>query len=471
MKKLSYSVIHSICTESGLCLAISIFAALSFLSVNTLKFDGKMLTADNGAKSRNSSDSAVSEIITVTEPVKIEFDDSEIIKEACKEYKEKVKKQEHKRQEDKKEEDKLQEDDKTVISDDTQSTTSATSAAGDDQTTVTTTLTSQITTTTTATREPEEQDGQFVSNGIQPFNYNDVSFIASDLNTLGDFVEKLSPSLISWDGSRYDESGRVKLSLESDLGSVVLDIKPLEAEFLETEQSGSVSGDELSKVSWFEQNSAAGCNISSVIWKNADFGITPIRNIRIGSSLAQLTDSFLCVNGGATTLYRASDVIKDQNKLNSILAAENLYTFVGGRVYSIGSYLDKYYNGREHSFRFEDCDYVVQYGCNSIMEHNYTTGSWIIEYAVKEDSVIGISFLNKSYYRTEPKTAISTNIPSSGSESGSLATTHAELSDIDESSGDEDLSSYDVLNEVGDTMCESDIAESNDCVVQSDKIA
>ena len=198
---------------------------------------------------------------------------------------------------------------------------------------------------------------------------------------------------------------------------------------------------------------------------------TPIRNIRIGSSLAQLTDSFLCVNGGATTLYRASDVIKDQNKLNSILAAENLYTFVGGRVYSIGSYLDKYYNGREHSFRFEDCDYVVQYGCNSIMEHNYTTGSWIIEYAVKEDSVIGISFLNKSYYRTEPKTAISTNIPSSGSESGSLATTHAELSDIDESSGDEDLSSYDVLNEVGDTMCESDIAESNDCVVQSDKIA
>jgi len=157
MKKLSYSVIHSICTESGLCLAISIFAALSFLSVNTLKFDGKMLTADNGAKSRNSSDSAVSEIITVTEPVKIEFDDSEIIKEACKEYKEKVKKQEHKRQEDKKEEDKLQEDDKTVISDDTQSTTSATSAAGDDQTTVTTTLTSQITTTTTATREPEKQ--------------------------------------------------------------------------------------------------------------------------------------------------------------------------------------------------------------------------------------------------------------------------------------------------------------------------
>ena len=64
------------------------------------------------------------------------------------------------------------------------------------------------------------------------------------------------------------------------------------------------------------------------------------------------------------------------------------------------------------------------------MEHNYTTGSWIIEYAVKEDSVVGISFMNKSYYKTEQKTAISTNIPSAGSEPDAVTTTRPENSEV-----------------------------------------
>ena len=71
------------------------------------------------------------------------------------------------------------------------------------------------------------------------------------------------------------------------------------------------------------------------------------------------------------------------------------------------------------------------------MDHNYTTGSWIIEYAVREDQVIGISFMNKSYYKNEQKTAISATISSSGTELAA-ATTHTEsFPPEDHSAGDE----------------------------------
>ena len=301
---------------------------------------------------------------------------------------------------------------------------------------------------------------------MQPFNYNDVSSIADDINTFGDFVDKLTPSLISWDGSEYNDNGCVRVILESVHGIVVLDVKPISGALSDDEQIGSISGNKITDWNWLGENRNAGCNISSVTWIDASFGIDPVRGIEIGSTLAKLTDTFLCVNGGATTLYRASDVIEDQNKLNSILAAENLYTFVGGRVYSIGSFLDKYYNGKEHTFRFEDCDYVVQYGCNSIIEHNYTTGSWIIEYAVKEDVVIGISFMNKSYYKNEQKTAISTNISSSGSESTMIITTHAESSETNDEISEEPEGNHsgeadkDTVSDVTESDTESVISDS-----------
>ena len=407
---------HTFCTVIGLCLALSMLTVLSIISIGNVKCGGRSLTADKGAKGYRQTDSSVTEI-TVTEPIEIGFDDSAQMKKVYKEYKKK------KRNHTKKHEN------KTAVSDDMQSTTSTTASRGDEQTTVTTTVTSQTSPTTAANREPEE-DTERVSNGKQPFNYNDVSSIADDLSTLGDFVGRLSPSSLVWNAEEGSDNGYVRITLESDLGSVVLDVKPVGGVPSDEEQSGRLNGDSISEWQWLNENTGAGCNISSVTWTSASFGIAPVRGIGIGSTLAQLTDSYLCVNGGATTLYRVTDVIEDQSKLNSILAAENLYTFVGGRVYSIGSYLDKYYNGREQSFRFDDCDYIVQYGCNSIMDHNYTTGSWVIEYAVKEDAVIGISFMNKSYYRTEQKTAVSTNISSSGSESGLVTTTRAESSEI-----------------------------------------
>lgn len=448
MKKPSQESRHSLCTSCGLCLAISMLTALSIVSLSSMRHGGRSLTADNGAKVYNPSDSAVTEI-TVAEPVELGFDDSEVVKRAYKEYKKNFDAKEKKKDK----------DEDTVIQEDTQSTTSATSSTGDEQTTVTTTVTSQTSSTTAANRDPEQSDTERVSNNMQPFNYNDVSSIADDLSTLGDFVDKLSPSSVSWDCSEFSDNGCIKVTLESNLGSVTLHVKPLTEDFSEIEQSGSINSDEIINFQWLDENRGAGCNISSVTWTDATFGIVPVRKIGIGATLAQLTDGYLCVNGGATTLYRASDVIKDQNKLNSILAAENLYTFVGGRVYSIGSYLDKYYNGKEHTFKFEDCDYIVQYGCNSIMEHNYTTGSWIIEYAVREDSVVGISFMNKSYYRTEQKTAVSTNISSSGSESGAVTTTHAESSETSDDISDEltnELSSEQSKEEHVDVFSEAE---------------
>ena len=79
------------------------------------------------------------------------------------------------------------------------------------------------------------------------------------------------------------------------------------------------------------------------------------------------------------------------------------------------------------------------------MEHNYTTGSWIIEYAVKEDTVTGISFLNKSYYKTEQKAAVSTDI-STGVESD-MITTRAESSESSQSRPDEATTYEETISE------------------------
>ena len=115
-------------------------------------------------------------------------------------------------------------------------------------------------------------------------------------------------------------------------------------------------------------------------------------------------DNFILTHEETDNLLQYPDEIKytveDEAKLNKLLVSENAYTFVGGRLYTVESYLEKYYGGDGSAYAFEDCDMVVQYGCNSIMEHNDTTGAWLMEYAIQNDVVVGISFLNKSYYRT-----------------------------------------------------------------------
>lgn len=421
MKHNNNSIKHLLCMTCGLCLAISVLTAMLVVSVlGRARSDGRSMTTDKSTMIYEYSDSSVTEI-TVNQPQEIKPDDFAKLQKAYKVCQKIVDKNEKSNKE----------NGKNVL-DEAQSTTSTTASVSDEHTTVTTTVTSQTSPTTAANRIPDDDETENVSNGKLPFNYNDVSSIAENMDTLGDFVDKIAPDQISWDASEYNDNECVKITLDSALGSAALFVKPMGDIPSGDSQSGSVSGNEISNWNWLNENRTAGCNISSVTWLDSNFGIPPVRNTGIGSTLAQLTDRYLCVNGGTTTLYKASDVIEDQNKLNAILGAENLYTFVGGRVYSIGSYLDKYYNGKEHTFRFEDCDYVVQYGCNSIMEHNYTTGSWIIEYAVKEDSVIGISFMNKSYYKSEQKTAISTNIPSSGSEPEAVTTTRPELTEESE---------------------------------------
>ena len=305
-------------------------------------------------------------------------------------------------------------------------TESTTASATSEQTTVTTTAA-----TTTASEAPQTTETQAepsVSNGKEPFCYNDVSSIASHLNTLGDFVEKLQPTSYRWDAFDYEKKGCISVSLTSDSGSVTLDVKPLNAGNAAYTIDGKTSGSEntgsITGWDWFAENKEAGCNIASITWKSSRFAIAPVRGIDVGSTLADVTDSYLCVNGGATTLYKASDVIDDQSKLNTLLAAENAYTFVGGRFYVIGSYLEKYYPFTPHAYAFSDCEYVVQYGCNSIMEHDYATGSWIMEYAIKDNAVAGITFLNKSYCKSETKTAVSTETSRSNA-AGSSQTTAA----------------------------------------------
>lgn len=438
MKHPDTSMKYVLCMTCGLCLAISVLTALFVGSfTGRVRSDVRSLTTDKGSMLSDHSDSSITELPVNKPPVNKpdEFKSNDLAKlqkayEVCQKIVDT--------------DNNTKREEGVNNSEDTQSTTSTTSSLGDENTTVTTTVPSQTVPTTSANRV-EDEETESVSNGKQPFNYNDVSSIADDMSTLGDFVDRLTPDQIIWDASEYGESECVKVTLESSHGSAVLFVKPKDDIFPGVEISGRVSGDEINSWEWLKENRSSGCNISSVIWLDSEFGISPVRDTGIGSTLAQLTDMYLCVNGGATTLYRASDVIEDQNKLNAILAAENLYTFVGGRVYSIGSYLDKYYNGKEHTFRFEDCDYIVQYSCNSIMEHNYTTGSWIIEYAVKEDTVVGIIFMNKSYYTTEQKTAISTNMPSSGSEPSAVTTTKREVS---EDASDEET------DEVSDELAE-----------------
>lgn len=409
-----------ICRTAGLCLAVSMMTALSsFALCGGGKCGGRTFTADNTAKLSGHSQPSFHEI-TVSEPAIHLSDDSEKNEKA---YEKLIREQ-------KKE--KKPAAAATDSAGETQSTTSTSAGEEPGTTASAATVSSQTAPSEVSSYESEEEEGAAVSNGMTPFNYNDVSSVASELNTMGNFAETIQPSSISWNAEQFAENGCVSVTMDSPHGTVVLDVKPLDAAVPESGVSGVVNGSDIADWDWLTANKDAGCNISTVLWKDADFAIPPVRGIAVGASLAGLTDSFLCVNGGANTLYKASDVIDDQTKLNAILAAENLYTFVGGRVYSIGSYLDKYHSysgGISYDLLFEDCDYVVQYGCNSIMEHNCTTGSWIIEYAVKEDKVICVCFMNKSYYNDEQKTAISTNISSSGSESEEVTTqtnTHTE---------------------------------------------
>ena len=425
------------CSAGGMCLALSMLTAMSVISITgrAASYAGRALTSETGAKVNNTSEFSVTEI-PINIPVETGFDHSGNLYRAYKKIVASQKAEESKEE--------------TVISsEDTLSTTSTTSQTENEQTTVTTTMTSRTSPTVVSESESESDEELKVSNGQKPFNYADVSSIASDMNTLGDFMDRLAPSSVSWNAEEYSEKGYVRITLDSVGGSVVLDVKPItsgtDPYSIDSQITGSISGDKIDGWQWFKDNRTAGCNIFSVTWTSSGFGIAPVRGISVGDTLASLTDHYLCVNGGATTLYKASDVISDQNKLNSILAAENLYTFVGGRVYSIGSYLEKYYSGKEQSFRFNDCDYIVQYGCNSIMEHNYTTGSWIIEYAVKEDTVTGISFLNKSYYKTEQKAAVSTDI-STGVESD-MITTRAESSESSQSRPDEATTYEETISE------------------------
>ncbi len=442
---------YTFCRAAGLCLSAAILAASSAVfAAGGFRPCGRLLTSDTGAKTHNASDSAVTEI-SVSMPVETGIADNGNLYRAYRKIVNSSKTQ------------KSQETPE-MVSDEFQSSTSTTLPPENEQTTVTTTIPSQTAPTTAASRETESESEPKESNGEPPFNYADVSSIASDINTLGDFVSRLSPSSLRWDTSDYAATGCVRVTLDCDGGCVVLDVKPSvsgeEPYTIDSEVSGSLDARAIGEWQWMKDNSSAGCNISSVTWTSAEFGIPAVRGIKVGGTLASLTDQYLCVNGGATTLYKASDVIEDQNKLNSILAAENLYTFVGGKVYSIGSYLEKYYSGREQSFRFEDCDYIVQYGCNSIMEHNYTTGSWIIEYAIKEDVVTGISFMNKSYYKNEPKAVISTN-SSSGSELG-VITTHTESAYISEQETDvEDIQKDETDIESGSASEEEDEMDDN----------
>lgn len=278
----------------------------------------------------------------------------------------------------------------------------------------TTTTTAQTTSQTTVdlsqtlpgTNTTEPRGEQTVSNGRLPFNYNDVSSIAANMNDLGDFVDKLQPSSFGWDTSEYSDHGYVQITLTSAIGGITLDVKPMDQEedaiepyTIDGEVTGTVNAGALSDLDWYKQNKESGCGICSVTWLKPGFAVDPVRGIDVGTGLAELTDNYLCVNGGATTLYKAADVIEDQDKLSALLASENAYTFVGGRLYTMGGYLDKYYSGRTDSYQFADCDMVVQYGCNSIIDHNYISGSWIIEYAINNDTVAGITFMNKSYYK------------------------------------------------------------------------
>jgi len=449
------SLRHMLCTTCGLCLAISVLTSLMIVTVTSrVGSEKNILHTEKNKMSYQSSDSLVTEI-TVHQPNEKKVSDDEKLQKAykvCKKIVDTEKKTKQKQNQNQKEnENQLN---------DTQSTTSTTSSIDENNTTVTTTVSSQSIPTTVASSDPDQQEEDIVSNGMQPFNYNDVSSIADELSTLGDFVDYLTPEDITWDSSEYDDSNCVKISLSSVHGTVVLYVKPDSGIPSDSEETGNVSENDIADWQWLSENRDAGCNISSVTWLDSEFGITPVRGIGIGSTLAELTAQYLCVNGGATTLYRASDVIEDQNKLNSILSAENLYTFVGGKVYSIGSYLDKYYHGKEHTFVFEDCDYVVQYGCNSIVEHNYTTGSWIIEYAVKEDYVIGIDFMNKSYYKNDQKSAVSTNIPSAGSKSDAVTTAPSGNNDLESEEIEEKDDIQDDLEEESST--ENDPIDEND---------
>lgn len=309
--------------------------------------------------------------------------------------------------------------------------TSVTTAAPEETTQIITSTTTSAPSKTTASTAPSSEPSQeaAVSNGKREFNYDDVTAIAANLHTLEDFVSAVHPTSFCWDTTNYARHGCVRISLISAGGSVTLDVKPLAVEpavenyLIGGEISGSMNASSLEDLEWYRLNAASGCNICSVTWISQEFGIEPVRGIHVGTGLADVVGQYLCINGGATTLYKASDVIKNQSKLNALLACENVYTFVGGRVYTIDSYLQKYYAEKEHSYRFADCGQVVQYGCNSVMEFNYTTGSWIIEYAIKNDTVEGITFMNKSYYESEGQTM-----------SATTATTAASVSNTDTAS-------------------------------------
>lgn len=286
-------------------------------------------------------------------------------------------------------------------------TTVSDAAEATEATTQATTQTTEASTEATAeTSVTEASSEQTVSNGQLPFNYNDVCSIAADMNQLDDFVNKLHPTSLAWDTSDYTEHGFVHITLTSSYGVVMLDVKPIvqESDMIEPYTIdgaivGSVNTSALPELDWYQRNKDSGCGIRSVTWLKAGFAVTPVRGIDVGAELAELTDHYLCVNGGGTTLYKAADVIMNEDKLNALVASENAYTFVGGRLYTISGYLDKYYSGKADSYQFADCDMIVQYGCNSIVDHNYISGSWIIEYAIKDDVVSGITFMNKSYYK------------------------------------------------------------------------
>ena len=111
---------------------------------------------------------------------------------------------------------------------------------------------------------------------------------------------------------------------------MTLDVKPLHAENAPYTIDGQTSGGEnatsVTEWDWFAQNKEAGCNIASVCWKSSRFAIAPVRGLGVGSSLTEVTDSYLCVH--VRDMHHVSELVKyEMHSLRQLLPTEIICVF------------------------------------------------------------------------------------------------------------------------------------------------
>jgi hypothetical protein len=203
---------------------------------------------------------------------------------------------------------------------------------------------------------PKEQYEQ----STQPFREQDVAQVIEGLQTVGDYVDAVSPSNYEW---FYigDVTGETQLTLHNPDGMVALNI---------IAPGGVISGmaegvaDELPADILLLEGSLA-----AIEWLSPRFLAVPtVRGVNVGDSKDKVLAAYLRV-GSASALYTLDDL----GDVEGGIVAD--WAFVGGRIIEKGGFYD-----------FD----TIEYGFCTPLEANVWKQYYNILYDIEDDAVRSI---------------------------------------------------------------------------------